>query len=115
MLAQDFDKPIRRRLRRHEAEIPAVPADQIDHARMVDEIVAGLLVLDLGIERLERIGANAFKAFYAKVKDEKTGDYFIDHTGVIYLIGRDGRYLGFMPPQTTPDRLVEILRKHLAP
>jgi cytochrome oxidase Cu insertion factor (SCO1/SenC/PrrC family) len=59
--------------------------------------------------------ANAFKAFYAKVKNEKTGDYFIDHTGVIYLIGRDGRYLGFMPPQTTPDRLVEILRKHLAP
>jgi hypothetical protein len=29
-------------------------------------------------------------------------------------MGRDGRYLGFMPPQTTPDRLVEILRKYLA-
>jgi protein SCO1/2 len=59
--------------------------------------------------------ANEFKAFYAKVKDEKTGDYFIDHSGAIYLIGRDGRYLGFMPPQTAPDRLVEILRKYLAP
>jgi protein SCO1 len=59
--------------------------------------------------------ANAFKAFYTKVKDEKTGDYFIDHSGVIYLIGRDGRYLGFMPPQTAPDRLIDILRKYLAP
>jgi cytochrome oxidase Cu insertion factor (SCO1/SenC/PrrC family) len=59
--------------------------------------------------------ANEFKAFYAKVKDEKTGEYFIDHSGAIYLIGRDGRYLGFMPPQTAPDRLVEILRKYLAP
>ena len=39
----------------------------------------------------------------------------IDHTGVIYLIGRDGHYLGFMPPQTAPDRLIEILRKYLAP
>jgi cytochrome oxidase Cu insertion factor (SCO1/SenC/PrrC family) len=59
--------------------------------------------------------ANAFKAFYAKVRDEKTGEYFIDHSGVIYLIGRNGQYLGFMPPQTAPDRLIEILRKHLTP
>jgi cytochrome oxidase Cu insertion factor (SCO1/SenC/PrrC family) len=59
--------------------------------------------------------ANGFKAFYAKVKDEKTGEYFIDHSGVIYLISRDGRYLGFMPPQTAPDRLIDILRKYLAP
>jgi len=59
--------------------------------------------------------AVAFKAFYAKVKDDKAGEYSIDHSGVIYLIGRDGRYLGFMPPQTAPDRLIEILRKYLAP
>jgi len=48
------------------------------------------------------------------VRDERTGDYSIDHAGVIYLMGRDGRYLGFMPPQTSPDRLIEILRKYLA-
>jgi len=58
--------------------------------------------------------ANAYKAFYAKVEDGKTGDYAIDHAGAIYLMGRDGRYLGFMPPQTAPDRLIEILRKYLA-
>jgi protein SCO1/2 len=58
--------------------------------------------------------ANAYKAFYVKVRDERSGDYTIDHTGVIYLMGRNGEYLGFMPPQTSPDRLVEILRKNLA-
>jgi cytochrome oxidase Cu insertion factor (SCO1/SenC/PrrC family) len=58
--------------------------------------------------------ANAYKAFYVKVPDERSGEYSIDHTGVIYLMGRNGEYLGFMPPQTTPDRLIEILRKHLA-
>ena len=58
--------------------------------------------------------ANSYKAFYAKVGDAKSGDYAIDHAGVIYLMGRDGRYLGFMPPQTAPDRLIDILRKHLA-
>ena len=58
--------------------------------------------------------ANSYKAWYAKVEDPKTGVYSIDHAGVIYLMGRDGRYLGFMPPQTGPDRLIEILRKYLA-
>jgi cytochrome oxidase Cu insertion factor (SCO1/SenC/PrrC family) len=58
--------------------------------------------------------ANLYKAFYAKVQDERSGDYSIDHTGVIYLMGRNGEYLGFMPPQTNPDRLTEVLRKNLA-
>ena len=58
--------------------------------------------------------ANAYKAFYAKVPDAQGGEYAIDHTGVIYLMGRDGEYLGFMPPQTGPERLTEILRKYLA-
>jgi len=57
--------------------------------------------------------ANAYKAFYAKVSDERTGEYSIDHAGVIYLMGRNGEYLGFMPPQTSPERLAEILRAHL--
>jgi cytochrome oxidase Cu insertion factor (SCO1/SenC/PrrC family) len=58
--------------------------------------------------------ANAYKAFYVKVPDERGADYSIDHTGVIYLMGRNGEYLGFMPPQTSPERLTEILRKYLA-
>jgi cytochrome oxidase Cu insertion factor (SCO1/SenC/PrrC family) len=58
--------------------------------------------------------ANSYKAFYAKVRDERSADDSIDHAGVIYLMGRNGEYLGFMPPQTHPDRLTEILRKYLA-
>ena len=58
--------------------------------------------------------ANSYKAFYAKVPNERSGEYSIDHAGVIYLMGRNGEYLGFMPPQTGPDRLTEVLRKYLA-
>ena len=58
--------------------------------------------------------ANSYKAFYVKVQDERSGDYSIDHAGVIYLMGRNGEYLGFMPPQTNPNRLTEVLRKSLA-
>ena len=58
--------------------------------------------------------ANAYKAFYTKVGDERSGAYSIDHSGVIYLMGRNGEYLGFMPPQTSPERLAEVLRTHLS-
>jgi cytochrome oxidase Cu insertion factor (SCO1/SenC/PrrC family) len=58
--------------------------------------------------------ANAYKAFYAKVPGTRDGDYAIDHTGVIYLMGRGGEYLGFLAPQTGPEKLTEILRKYLS-
>jgi protein SCO1/2 len=64
-------------------------------------------------EEIRKI-ANSYKAFYAKVPNERSGEYSIDHAGVIYLMGRNGEYLGFMPPQTGPDRLTEVLRKYLA-
>jgi len=64
-------------------------------------------------EEIRRV-ANSYKAFYVKVRDERSGDYSIDHAGIIYLMGRNGEYLGFMPPQTNPDRLTEVLRNHLA-
>jgi protein SCO1/2 len=60
-----------------------------------------------------RTVANAYKAYYAKVPGPRDGEYAIDHTGVIYLMGKSGEYLGFMPPQTDPARLTEILRKQL--
>ncbi len=58
--------------------------------------------------------ANAYKAFYTKVPGTRDGEYAIDHAGVIYLMGRGGEYLGFMPPQTGPEKLTEILRKYLS-
>jgi protein SCO1/2 len=57
---------------------------------------------------------NSYKAFCTRVRDDRTGDYSIDHAGVIYLMGSGGKYLGIMPPQTAPDRLTEVLRNHLA-
>ena len=64
-------------------------------------------------EQIRKV-ANSYKAFYVKMPGELSGEYSIDHTGVIYLMGRNGEYLGFMPPQTNPDRLTEVLRKYLA-
>ncbi|QIG97417.1 MULTISPECIES: SCO family protein [unclassified Bradyrhizobium] len=57
--------------------------------------------------------ADAYKVYFAKVP-LKDGDYTVDHTAYIYLMDRDGNYLGFFPPGTSADRMVEIIRQRLA-
>jgi cytochrome oxidase Cu insertion factor (SCO1/SenC/PrrC family) len=94
-----------------------ITVDPERDTRVLGEYVAAfhrsLVGLTGSPEEIRKV-ANAYKAFYVKVPDERSGDYSIDHTGVIYLMGRNGEYLGFMPPQTNSERLTEILRKYLA-
>jgi protein SCO1/2 len=63
-----------------------------------------------------RKAADAYKVYYARVEASKETDgyYTVDHTAFIYLMDRDGNYLGFFPPGTTADRMVEIIRPRLA-
>jgi cytochrome oxidase Cu insertion factor (SCO1/SenC/PrrC family) len=53
--------------------------------------------------------ARAYKVYYAKVPTAG-GDYTVDHSGYIYLMGRAGQYLGFFPPGTPPDRMADVIR-----
>ncbi|MES5487919.1 SCO family protein [Bradyrhizobium sp. INPA03-11B] len=57
--------------------------------------------------------ADAYKVYYARVPLKDAGDYTVDHTAYIYLMDRDGSYLGFFPPGTSADRMVEIIRPRL--
>ena len=58
-----------------------------------------------------RTAADAYKVYYSKVTNESGNDYTVDHTAFIYLMGTDGKYLGFFPPGTTPERIADILRQ----
>lgn len=61
-----------------------------------------------------RHAADAYKVYYAKVPlGNDPADYTVDHTAFIYLMDREGNYLGFFPPGTSADRMVEIIRPHL--
>ena len=67
-----------------------------------------------GEPRQIRSLTGVYKVYYAKPEPAKPADRGIDHTGYMYVMGRDGRYLGFFPPGTSADRIAEILRQHLA-
>jgi cytochrome oxidase Cu insertion factor (SCO1/SenC/PrrC family) len=61
-----------------------------------------------------RQAARAYKVYYKKVATSDGQDYAIDHGGFIYLVGADGRYVGFFPPGTSPERMAATLRTELA-
>ena len=56
--------------------------------------------------------ADAYKVYYAKYPPGSP-DYVIDHSSFIYLVDPAGKYIGFFPPGTSADRMVEILKLHL--
>jgi protein SCO1/2 len=60
-----------------------------------------------------RQAARAYRVYYEKVERADKSDYTLDHSVFIYLMDRDGRYLGFFPPGTSAERLAETIRSHL--
>jgi protein SCO1/2 len=61
-----------------------------------------------------RDAARLYRVFYAKVPIEGAAEYTVDHSGFIYLMDRDGKYLGFFPPGTPSDRMVAVIKAHLS-
>jgi cytochrome oxidase Cu insertion factor (SCO1/SenC/PrrC family) len=59
--------------------------------------------------------AIAYRTFFAKSNVVTPGDYSVDHTGFIYLVGKDGHYLGFLPPGASPDEIADAIRIRLKP
>lgn len=58
--------------------------------------------------------ADAYRVYYKRVSTgSKPDDYTVDHSAFIYLIDRDGKYLGFFPPGTDAPKMVEMIRPHL--
>jgi protein SCO1/2 len=59
--------------------------------------------------------AIAYKTFFAKHSIATPGNYSVDHTGFIYLVSKDGRYLGFLPPGLAPGAIADAIRTRLGP
>jgi protein SCO1 len=59
--------------------------------------------------------AKAYRVYYAKVPAKGGGkdDYLMDHSGLVYLIGPDGRYLTHFPPQTPAAQMAKTIAKFL--
>ena len=61
--------------------------------------------------------AKAYRTYYAEVDNEGSmdseGEYTMDHSAYIYLMGRDGKYITHYRHNQAIDEIVESLSKHL--
>jgi protein SCO1/2 len=86
------------------------PANLADYVAMFHPRMVGLS----GDAQTIRAAAGAYRVYYAKVEIGGGSDYTIDHSGFVYLMDRDGRYLGFFPPGTSAERMIAGMKPHLA-
>jgi protein SCO1/2 len=59
-----------------------------------------------------RKAAFAYKTFFAN-HQTASSDYAVDHTGFVYLVGKDGRFRRFLPPGSAPQVIRDALRAEL--
>jgi protein SCO1/2 len=62
--------------------------------------------------QLEELG-RVYGVFFAKVPTGPPGEYLMDHTGFVYLIGPGGNYLEYFESDASIDDLLDALRRHV--
>ena len=58
--------------------------------------------------------AKAYRVYYAKSGDTDSPDYLMDHSSIIYLMGRDGGFVKHVPYTTDVAKLAQELKDGLA-
>lgn len=65
---------------------------------------------------VEQVAAvsKAYRVFFRKAKDESSSaDYSVDHSSIIYLMDREGKFLVFFGPGTSPDEVARKIEPYL--
>jgi len=57
--------------------------------------------------------AKGYRVYYEKGKGIDAENYLMNHTGFIYLMGRDGKYLSHFSPGVTAEQMATAIEKHL--
>jgi cytochrome oxidase Cu insertion factor (SCO1/SenC/PrrC family) len=56
---------------------------------------------------------SAYKVYFAKAEPSNGANPNIDHSGFTFLVDAGGKYLGFFPPGTSADLIVQVIRPKL--
>lgn len=58
--------------------------------------------------------ARAYRVYYARAEQEgSVAEYLIDHSSLIYLMDRQGRFVEVFPHATPPERIAQALQRFL--
>jgi protein SCO1/2 len=86
--------------------------DTAEQLRLYAESFHPRLVALTGTAEQVAAAARAYKVYFAK-RPQQGGDYLMDHSSFVFLMGRDGRYLMHFGPGTTPEQMAAAIGKRL--
>jgi protein SCO1/2 len=61
-----------------------------------------------------KAAAKAYRVYFGKAPPDDEGDYFMDHSAFIYLMGPDGKYLHHFAPTIAPEKMAEKIQAVIA-
>ena len=82
-------------------------------ADYVSNFHPSIIGLTGAVEKIKAV-ASAYKAYFAKGEVDKHGDYFMDHSPFIYLMGPNGQYLAHFVPNTSPKVIATRIKSAIA-
>jgi cytochrome oxidase Cu insertion factor (SCO1/SenC/PrrC family) len=87
--------------------------DTVEQMRAYAEHFHPRLVALTGTEAEIASVAKAYRVYYARVEDESTDYYMMDHSSIIYLMGPDGQFLTHFGAGTSADQMAESIEQYL--
>ena len=57
--------------------------------------------------------AKEYRVYFKKAAETAPGEYLVDHSSIVFLMGRDGRYLTHFTHMTLPEPMAAEIKKRL--
>jgi cytochrome oxidase Cu insertion factor (SCO1/SenC/PrrC family) len=71
------------------------------------------LVALTGTEEQIRSAAKAYRVYYAKNNSSGSTEYLMDHSSIIYFMGKSGEYIAHFTVESTPEQIAARAREAL--
>jgi protein SCO1/2 len=86
--------------------------DTPEQLRLYAESFHPRLVALTGTPEQVAAAARAYKVYFAR-RPQQGGDYLMDHSSFVFLMGRDGKYLLHFGAGTSPEQMAAAIEKRL--
>lgn len=88
--------------------------DTSDHLKIYASNFHPNFIMLTGTENEIKTVSKLYKVYAAKSEEgPSASDYLIDHSTLIYLMDRTGKFLEYFPHTISPEKLSQALQKHL--
>lgn len=57
--------------------------------------------------------SKAYKVYASRVKDDSSTDYLIDHSSIVYIMDKKGKYIGHFNHATPPEEMAQKLKEFI--